>query len=1359
MKIEAVPGNPIKRTLMRALLFCRLHVWIVDNYWLRISGLRHAVLRVLFYFGGVLGREGFGRKTGAVNQFLDSFIADPGRSRYFTGADGSGGECGGYLVVAQLFREGLRNHLMNLTMRDEERLFRLDDLVAFEKDFLAEKKKAGHVQRVFTREKREEFDLFFGAEKSGADLPESYIKLFFPDFDPSEFIRNGAAFVLGKKCLFSPGETRAVMDFFTARLRMRNPRSLVHRAVPVLKKTLLAACVLYYAVFFLFDLAIALYGTSRNNYNYSFRNFSQTIDTCDSPFARRAERIYRRNHGARFDEFSTAGSTPAAGNLYRINNKSQMAVELNYGFYRSLRIQDQNGLTVVAVDREKLRKLARSDPGRYRELMDLILDKRWWESILSLADDLTGNRLGLFDRAEIPHDRICDDVTKGIMKSVEPLEWISRVNRTGDCVTLLYYKANSMKWAGIDEIPRVMIEGVILREDRRFRNTFFPLPHRGNDNLVIIPQITKKVLRKVFREARVIAAARGIPWLEKQSRRFEDAFAASFKEDARGGSSISNQVMEMLYTKYITAIAEKPSFSERQIEQKKHELPASATVDWFWTRNDILEAYVNEVYGGHLYSDVRGFKSQAEMYFMKGLDDLNLREQVMLVAAIKKPSRIKEYAAFLKAEELRDLLEAKRPSREAVDRWTEDNVPYKVNRKNYREILETKLRAKTWIEGRMRTILRLLREDGVISADEERDAWNRQKVRFRFAPGIFSIDNRLVNNIKREIDRELGTDSSDSGMVVVTTVDMAMQKKLQTLVDRKSRWISVDPDCQVEGQPSDVLLEGGARIIHAHRKARSGRPDIVNRIVADVGGTTRNDDEWDWISLANRSLGSSLKPILDLYFILSGYNLQDMFKNSLVTYKTYSLEQQKVFQNFIHRYPKRTKEIEGIEKYWSWSPRNFTEYTDDWVTVEDALVHSINGIHVQIQELVTPATFARLLNETMNITEPEGKHQPYRSIILGGSSGDQRYDRYLLAYSMFPNLGVIKKHTFIETIRRSDGAVMRPDYRPLKIPLLDHFGADRVRAACVLIDLALRETVKRGTMAGMEGIGAGKTGTSNELRDAMATVHFIAGDSTYIAGVRLGNRKNYSIGRAADRIAVPMLHDIVTGTFKRDMLMRGDDYDDFLRRLCGSSGEIVRVKDGFYLKGNYHKPRRLEITRTQEEIRNRRLSEADAYYRDRDYEEAARSYEDFLALSNEFNARHPAFEKMVHCFIKTGNLKRAAQIIERFSLPGRIWSTARAIERKHDVTLKVNEDFYSGDNDFERRKHEKEDNKKKKRKRADEEETEEAIPDEIKNRTAPPREEKQADAPLVPQEKKAEPDAQPQDHKDAPPAREEEKSE
>ena len=334
---------------------------------------------------------------------------------------------------------------------------------------------------------------------------------------------------------------------------------------------------------------------------------------------------------------------------------------------------------------------------------------------------------------------------------------------------------------------------------------------------------------------------------------------------------------------------------------------------------------------------------------------------------------------------------------------------------------------------------------------------------------------------------------------------------------------------------------------------------------------------------------------------------------------------------------------------------------------------------------MTPAVFSRLLNEIMDIPGPEGLHQPYRSVILGGSAGDQRYDRYLLAYSIFPNLGVLQRHTYFRSITRPDGGVMRPAYRPLKIGLLERFGERRVRAACILMSLALRETVKRGTMAGMEGVGAGKTGTSNDLRDALATVHFIAGDGAYIAGVRLGNRNNYSIGVAADRIAVPLLKGIVTGIFGEKAPMKGDEYDALLRKLAGSSREIVSEGGRYCLKDGACRPRRIEVAKAQNEKRDRYLVQADEYYRDGRFGDAVRFYEGYLRLADEFDSGSPVFDRMVRSLIESEDLNRAAQIIERFALPGKIGKLARAYERLYDVRLKVNTEFYSGDDEYERR--------------------------------------------------------------------------
>ena len=602
-----------------------------------------------------------------------------------------------------------------------------------------------------------------------------------------------------------------------------------------------------------------------------------------------------------------------------------------------------------------------------------------------------------------------------------------------------------MKWAEIGQIPPIMIKAVVLREDRRFHNDVFPVPHRGNDNLAVMPQITKKLAHRVLEKSGALAGRLGLSRLRQRLGEYDSALSKAFEYEDRGGSSLSNQVMEMLYTKFITNLPGNGSFRERQIEQKQHELPASLAVDWFWSENNILEAYVNEIYGGHLYSDIRGFRSQAEIYFMKNLEDLNLREQAMLVAAIKKPSRIKEYALWLKASELAALIETHGAGSREVRRLggEQRHLPCRPGQLPGDARIQAQGQKLDRAADEKRPLL--LRDDGDITEEEFRDALERQKVSFRFAPGIISADNRLVNNIKRELDRELGPERSDSGLVVVTTIDMAAQKKLQDRIDRYSRWIDVDPEFAAGS--AGAGLPGRGRPDHpGRRKTRcpishasltgSLRTSAVRR-ARTMSGTGFHWQTAPWDPVSSRfstSITSCPAP-----------GSSDMFRNSRVTYKTYSVEQRRIFQNYIFKHPKREEDRRNIEKYWSWSPRNFTEYTDEWISVEDALVRSVNGVHVQIQELVTPAVFARLLNEIMDIPGPEGLHPPYRSVILGGSAGDQRYDRYLLAYSLFPNLGILKRHTYVGLIRRPDGAVMKPDFRPLKSALLDRFGERKVQ--------------------------------------------------------------------------------------------------------------------------------------------------------------------------------------------------------------------------------------------------------------------------------------------------------------------------
>ena len=317
-------------------------------------------------------------------------------------------------------------------------MFRMDDLALLEKRHAVAAPKTEHPQRVFTRELRDAFHASFGPDAGGLSLPESYLRYFFPLFDPAAYVRAGAGFSLRARGLFQPGEAAGVINFLCERLRARNRRNLVSRAIVILKKTAIAAFIIFHAVLLLYDLVIMLYGTSRNEYYYTFQNLGQELDTCDTPYARRAERIYRRNSRARFGEFSSTIGPPSPGNSYRVTKTAQLAVELNYTAYRSLRVEDQNGLTIVAIDRRAMASLAQTEPARHRALADLMIEKRWWEKILSGIDDLSGDRLDLFDYRKFDGDRLSADVAKKIMESPAPLAWIDRVNAVSDVVTVVF---------------------------------------------------------------------------------------------------------------------------------------------------------------------------------------------------------------------------------------------------------------------------------------------------------------------------------------------------------------------------------------------------------------------------------------------------------------------------------------------------------------------------------------------------------------------------------------------------------------------------------------------------------------------------------------------------------------------------------------------------------------------------------------------------------------------------------------------------------------------------------------------------------------------------------------------------------
>ncbi|GAB6188303.1 transglycosylase domain-containing protein [Marinitoga arctica] len=103
-----------------------------------------------------------------------------------------------------------------------------------------------------------------------------------------------------------------------------------------------------------------------------------------------------------------------------------------------------------------------------------------------------------------------------------------------------------------------------------------------------------------------------------------------------GGSTITQQVVKNIY------------LSQRKIISRKIlEIFLSFWVEKNYTKNEILESYINIAYLGN---NINGFGAAAERYFGKNLNNLNLAEISVLVGIINAPEYYNPYKYPLRAK-------------------------------------------------------------------------------------------------------------------------------------------------------------------------------------------------------------------------------------------------------------------------------------------------------------------------------------------------------------------------------------------------------------------------------------------------------------------------------------------------------------------------------------------------------------------------------------------------------------------------------------------------------------------------------------------------------------------------------------
>ncbi len=97
-----------------------------------------------------------------------------------------------------------------------------------------------------------------------------------------------------------------------------------------------------------------------------------------------------------------------------------------------------------------------------------------------------------------------------------------------------------------------------------------------------------------------------------------------------GGSTLTMQLVKNLFLK-----------PERKFSRKVAEAVMAIRLEQIFTKDQILEMYLNQIYWGH---NNYGIQTAAESYFSKSADQLNLAESAMLAGLIQSPE---EYSPFV----------------------------------------------------------------------------------------------------------------------------------------------------------------------------------------------------------------------------------------------------------------------------------------------------------------------------------------------------------------------------------------------------------------------------------------------------------------------------------------------------------------------------------------------------------------------------------------------------------------------------------------------------------------------------------------------------------------------------------------
>jgi penicillin-binding protein 1B len=308
-------------------------------------------------------------------------------------------------------------------------------------------------------------------------------------------------------------------------------------------------------------------------------------------------------------------------------------------------------------------------------------------------------------------------------------------------------------------------------------------------------------------------------------------------------------------------------------------------------------------------------------------------------------------------------------------------------------------------------------------------------------------------------------------------------------------------DVHLQRIAQDSLREGIIRLdeMLARRKRQPQAALIAidprtGEVLAFVGGRSYNQSQYNRVVSARRQPGSVFKP----FVYLAAFEHAQAEGRTDLTPATVILDEPTSF----------------VFNAQTWSPRNYDGEYDGPITLRRALALSRNIAAAKVAESAGYEEVAALWRRVGAGTPP----RPYPAIALGVFEATPF--EIATAFTIFPNGGTIRPLTAISRLvaKGKDLPLKNAEARTVARP-----------DTTFLVTNMMRSVINEGTGAGARAAGftpdaAGKSGTTNDLRDAW----FVGFTPELLTVVWVGMDDNQPVGLSGTQAALPIWTSFMT---------------------------------------------------------------------------------------------------------------------------------------------------------------------------------------------------------------------------------------